>query len=126
SVVALNGKIRQVGEKVFATNGKKADFASALRSCEEAGGTLATPTNEEENNAIMDIVKQYKQYAYLGIKECETSGRFTYITGVPLGYTKWHQYEPNGKGKEKCVEMYTDGSWNDKKCNHYRLTVCEF
>ncbi|NWU79074.1 SFTPA protein, partial [Onychorhynchus coronatus] len=126
SALALNGKIREVGEKVFATNGKKANFASALRSCEEAGGTLATPMNEEENKAIMDIVKEYKQYAYLGIKECEISGQFTYITGMPLSYTKWHQYEPNGKGKEKCVEMYTDGSWNDKKCNLYRLTICEF
>ncbi|XP_039241676.1 pulmonary surfactant-associated protein A-like [Pipra filicauda] len=126
AALALNGRIREVGEKVFATNGKKADFASALRSCEEAGGTLATPMNEEENKAIMDIVKQYKQYAYLGIKECETSGQFTYITGMPLSYTKWHQYEPNGKGKEKCVEMYKDGSWNDKKCNLYRLTICEF
>ncbi|NXG04829.1 SFTPA protein, partial [Sakesphorus luctuosus] len=126
SVFALNGKIKEVGNKVFATNGKKVDFASALRSCEEAGGTLATPMNEEENKAIMDIVKQYKQYAYLGIKHCETSGQFMDITGRSLSYTKWHQHEPNGKGTEKCVEMYMDGSWNDKKCNVYRLTVCEF
>ncbi|NXG21025.1 SFTPA protein, partial [Grallaria varia] len=126
SVLALNRKIRKVGNKVFATNGKRADFASALQSCEEAGGTLATPMNEEENKAIMDIVKQYKQYAYLGIKQCETSGQFVGITGRSLSYAKWHQNEPNGKGNEKCVEMYLDGSWNDKKCNLYRLTVCEF
>ncbi|NWI61886.1 SFTPA protein, partial [Calyptomena viridis] len=93
SVLALNGKIRKAGKKMFASNGKKADFASALESCEEAGGTLATPMSEEENKAIMDIVRQYNQYAYLGIKECETSGQFTYITGVPLSYTKWDQDE---------------------------------
>ncbi|NXS42440.1 SFTPA protein, partial [Balaeniceps rex] len=92
-VLALNGKIREVGEKIFASNGKEVDFASALESCEEAGGTLATPMNEEENKAILGI---------------------------------WRRYEPNGKGTEKCVEMYTDGSWNDKKCNLYRLTICEF
>ncbi|NXY17997.1 SFTPA protein, partial [Atrichornis clamosus] len=126
SVLALNGKIRQVGEKMFASNGKKVDFASALESCEEVGGTLATPMNEEENKAIMDIVKQYNQYAYLGIKEGETPGQFKYLNGMPLNYNKWHQYEPNGKGKEKCVEVYTDGTWNDEKCNKNRLTVCEF
>ncbi|KAF1671553.1 SFTPA protein, partial [Pygoscelis papua] len=125
-VLALNGKIREVGDKILASNGKEADFASALESCEEAGGTLATPMNEEENNAILGIVKQYNRYAYLGIKEGETSGQFKYINGAPLNYTKWHQYEPNGKGTEKCVEMYTDGSWNDKKCSLYRLTICEF
>ncbi|NXY85537.1 SFTPA protein, partial [Alcedo cyanopectus] len=125
-VLALNGKVRKAGEKIIASNGKKADFASALESCEEAGGTLATPMNEEENKAILGTVKQYNQYAYLGIKEGETAGQFKYINGTPLNYTKWHQYEPNGKGTEKCVEMYTDGSWNDENCNLYLLTVCEF
>ncbi|NXD51028.1 SFTPA protein, partial [Corvus moneduloides] len=126
SVLALNGKIRKVGEKMLASNGKKVDFASALQSCEEVGGTLAAPKNEEENIAIMDIVKQYNQYAYLGIRKGETSGPFKYINGMPLNYSNWHQHEPDGKGKEKCVEMYTDGTWNDKKCNMYRLTICEF
>nr|XP_030131737.3 pulmonary surfactant-associated protein D [Taeniopygia guttata]XP_030131738.3 pulmonary surfactant-associated protein D [Taeniopygia guttata]XP_030131739.3 pulmonary surfactant-associated protein D [Taeniopygia guttata]XP_030131740.3 pulmonary surfactant-associated protein D [Taeniopygia guttata]XP_030131741.3 pulmonary surfactant-associated protein D [Taeniopygia guttata]XP_030131742.3 pulmonary surfactant-associated protein D [Taeniopygia guttata]XP_030131743.3 pulmonary surfactant-assoc len=126
AVLSLNGKIRKVGEKILASNGKKADFASALQSCEEAGGTLAAPRNEEENKAIMDIVKQYNQYAYLGIRKEETSGQVRSVNGLPLSYSNWHQHEPNGKGDEKCVEMYTDGTWNDKKCNMYRLTICEF
>ncbi|XP_064369858.1 pulmonary surfactant-associated protein A-like [Dromaius novaehollandiae] len=125
-VLALNTKITEVGEKILASNGKEVNFASALKSCEEAGGTLATPMNEEENKAILGIVKQYNRYAYLGIRESETSGQFSYMNGTPLNYTRWRQYEPNGKGTEKCVEMYTDGSWNDKKCNLYRLTICEF
>ncbi|NXH20390.1 SFPA2 protein, partial [Bucco capensis] len=124
-VLALNKKIRKVGEKIFASNGKKVDFVSILESCEEAGGTLATPMNEEENKAILSIVKQYNQYAYLGIKEGEISGQFKYINGMPLNYTKWHNYEPNGKSREKCVEMYTDGSWKDRKCNLDRLTICQ-
>ncbi|KAM7016295.1 pulmonary surfactant-associated protein A-like [Passerculus sandwichensis] len=126
AALALNGKIRKVGEKILASNGKKTDFVSALQSCEEVGGTLAAPKNEEENKAIMDIVKQYNRYAYLGIRKGETSGQVKYLNGMPLSYSNWHQHEPNGKEKEKCVEMYTDGTWNDKKCNMYRLTICEF
>ncbi|NXS00203.1 SFTPA protein, partial [Oxylabes madagascariensis] len=126
SVLALNGKIRIVGENMFASNGKKVDFASALHSCEEVGGTLAAPKNEEENKALMDIVKQYNQYAYLGIRTGQTSSQFKYINGMSLNYINWHQHEPNGNGKEKCVEMYTDGTWNDKKCNMNRLTICKF
>ncbi|KFP62015.1 Pulmonary surfactant-associated protein A2, partial [Cariama cristata] len=125
-VLALTGKIREVGEKILASNGKEVNFEAALKSCESAGGTLATPMNEEENNAILSFVKQYNRYAYLGIKEGETPGKFKYINGMPLNYTNWYQYEPNGKGKEKCVDMYTDGRWIDRKCNLYRLTICEF
>ncbi|NXO03572.1 SFPA2 protein, partial [Rhinopomastus cyanomelas] len=126
SVLAFNGRIKQVGAKILASNGKRMDFASALESCEEAGGTLACPMNDEENEALLGIVKQYNQYAYLGIKEGETAGQFNYINGTPLNYTKWHKSEPNGRGTEKCVEMYTDGSWNDRKCSLNRLTVCTF
>ncbi|NXL88974.1 SFPA2 protein, partial [Alectura lathami] len=126
SVLALDGKIQKVGEKIFASNGKEVNFSSALESCEETGGTLATPMNEEENKAVLDIVKQYNRYAYLGVKESEAPGQFEYMDGTPLNYTNWHKNEPNGKGKEECVEMYTDGNWNDKKCTQYRLTICEF
>ncbi|KAM9232974.1 LOW QUALITY PROTEIN: pulmonary surfactant-associated protein A-like, partial [Leptosomus discolor] len=130
SVLALNGEIREVGEKILASNWKKADFASALESCNEAGQTLATPMNEEENKAILSIVKQYNQYAYLGIREGETSGQFNCVNSTPLNYTMWHQYKSNGKGTEKDAEMYNDASCDDKlqphNCELYRLTICEF
>ncbi|XP_072727337.1 pulmonary surfactant-associated protein A-like [Ciconia boyciana] len=64
-VLALNGKIREVGEKILASNGKEVDFASALESCEQAGGTLATPMNEEENEAILEKRKYLEKYQYL-------------------------------------------------------------
>ncbi|NWH59698.1 SFPA2 protein, partial [Geococcyx californianus] len=125
-VLALNGKIKEVGDKLFASNGKEVNFASALESCEKAKGTLATPMNEEENEAILSFVKQYNRYAYLGIKEGETASQFRDLNNTPLNYTNWHKNEPNGKGAEKCVEMYTDGTWNDKDCKVNRLTICEF
>ncbi|NWR71170.1 SFPA2 protein, partial [Centropus unirufus] len=125
-VLALTGKIKEVGEKLFASNGKEVTFAAALESCQKVKGTLATPTNEAENEAVLAFVKQYNRYAYLGFKESETVGTFKDLNSAPLNYTKWYQYQPNGKGAEKCVEMYTDGTWNDKICNAHRLTICEF
>uniref|UniRef100_A0A8C8RTN4 Pulmonary surfactant-associated protein A n=1 Tax=Pelusios castaneus TaxID=367368 RepID=A0A8C8RTN4_9SAUR len=125
-VLALEGTITKAGKKIFATNGKEVNFETMLKACEQAGGSLAIPMDKEENNAILDIVKRFNRYAYLGIKEGEVPGEFHYLDGTPLNYTNWHPYEPNGKGGENCVEMYTDGGWNDKKCNQYRLTICEF
>lgn len=125
-MLALKGIISKAGDKIFASNGKTVDFETVLQSCETAGGTPAAPKNEKENKAVLELTKQYNQYAYLGMKESETVGKFKYLDGTPVNYTNWYSGEPAGRGKEKCVEMYTDGTWNDRTCTKYRLTVCEF
>ncbi|XP_063290432.1 pulmonary surfactant-associated protein A-like [Pelobates fuscus] len=125
-VLRLEGKILEVGDKILATNGKEVDFETSKASCKNVGGEIVTPLNEAENNAVLNIVKDRNRYTYLGIKEGQTPGDFHYLDGTPVNYTHWRRNEPSGKGKENCVEMYTDGQWNDKACNQYRLTICEF
>uniref|UniRef100_A0A8C5SCJ7 C-type lectin domain-containing protein n=1 Tax=Laticauda laticaudata TaxID=8630 RepID=A0A8C5SCJ7_LATLA len=124
--LALRGLINKVENKIFATNGKTVGFDSIIHACQLSGGSIAKPMNEKENNAILQIVKEQNQYTYLGIKESSVPGAFEYFDETPVNYTNWRRYEPNGKGVENCVEMQTDGSWNDKKCNQYRLIICEF
>ncbi|XP_026570309.1 pulmonary surfactant-associated protein A-like [Pseudonaja textilis] len=125
-VLALRGLINKVENKIFATNGKTVGLDSIIQACQLSGGSIAKPMNEKENNAILQIVKEQNQYTYLGIKESSVPGAFEYFDETPVNYTNWRRYEPNGKGVENCVEMQTDGSWNDKKCNQYRLIICEF
>ncbi|XP_042300037.1 pulmonary surfactant-associated protein A-like, partial [Sceloporus undulatus] len=125
-VLALKGMIHKAGNKIFVTNEKVVDFETTLQTCNYSGGSVATPKNDMENNAVWEIVKEINKYAYLGIKESTVRGEFEYLDGTAMNYTNWRRYEPNGKGKENCVEMHTDGGWNDKKCNQYRLVVCEF
>ncbi|NXJ75850.1 SFTPA protein, partial [Trogon melanurus] len=124
--LSLEKMITVSGGKMFATNGKRADFRTAVKKCKEAGGSIATPRNPGENDAILHFVKSFNTYAYLGIKESFIPSRFQFLDGTKLNYTNWHSNEPSGKGEEECVEMYTDGTWNDKKCNVNRLTVCQF
>nr|XP_034994423.1 pulmonary surfactant-associated protein A-like [Zootoca vivipara] len=125
-VLLLKGMINKAGHKIFATNAQVVDFETILQTCQNSGGSVATPMNKKENDVILEIVKEKNQYAYLGIKERPIPAEFEYLDGMAVNYTNWRRYEPNGKGAENCVEMQTDGSWNDKKCNQYRLTVCEF
>ncbi|XP_053243409.1 pulmonary surfactant-associated protein A-like isoform X1 [Podarcis raffonei] len=124
--LALSGKIVTVGSKVFASTEKTADFNNSVRICKAAHGTIASPMNKKENDAIMSFVKSFNTYVYLGITEGHVPGEFQYLNGESLNYTNWYENEPTGKGAEKCVEMYSDGTWNDKRCDVYRLTVCEF
>ncbi|XP_004389944.1 pulmonary surfactant-associated protein A-like isoform X1 [Trichechus manatus latirostris] len=125
-VLSLQGSMLAVGEKVFSTNGQSVNFDTSRESCARAGGQIAVPRSPEENAAIASIVKQHNTYAYLGLAEGPTTGEFYYLDGGPVNYTNWYSGEPRGQGKERCVEMYTDGQWNDKNCLQYRLTICEF
>ncbi|XP_042312139.1 pulmonary surfactant-associated protein A-like [Sceloporus undulatus] len=124
--LTLNGKIVITSDKLFATTGKTADFDSTIKICKAVHGSIASPKNKEENDAIMSFVDQFDTYAYLGITEGHIPGEFSFLTGKPLKFTNWYGDEPQGKGVEKCVEMYNDGTWNDKLCSKFRLTVCEF
>ncbi|XP_036121655.1 pulmonary surfactant-associated protein A-like isoform X2 [Molossus molossus] len=125
-VLSLLGSVLIVGDKIFSTNGQSANFDAIRETCLKAGGKIAVPRSPEENEAIASIVKKHNTYAYLGLVEGPTPGVFYYLDGAPVNYTNWYQGEPRGRGKEKCVEMYTDGKWNDKGCLQYRLAVCEF
>ncbi|XP_068924507.1 pulmonary surfactant-associated protein A-like isoform X2 [Petaurus breviceps papuanus] len=125
-VLNLQGTMLQVGEKIFSTNGQSTNFQGINETCAKAGGSIATPRNAEENSAIMSLVQKYNTYAYLGITEGKPPGKFYYLNGSPVEYTNWYSGEPAGKGRESCVEMYKDGTWNDRSCLQYRLTICEF
>ncbi|NXH20391.1 SFTPA protein, partial [Bucco capensis] len=99
-VLHLEKMITASGGKIFATNGKKADFLTTLKTCKEAGGSIATPRNPGENDAILYFVKSFNTYAYLGIKESLIPGKFQFLDGTKLNYANWHLNEPSGKGEE--------------------------
>ncbi|NXP49538.1 SFTPA protein, partial [Heliornis fulica] len=99
-VLQLEKMVTASEEKMFATNGKKADFYTTLKKCKEAGGSIATPSNQDENNAILQLVKSFNTFAYLGIKESLIPSKFQFLDGGQLTYTNWHLNEPAGKGEE--------------------------
>ncbi|NXB47107.1 SFTPA protein, partial [Leucopsar rothschildi] len=99
-VLRLNKMITESGGKIFATNGKSADFEATVEKCKEAGGFIATPRNPGENDAILYFVRYFNTYAYLGIKQSLILGRFQYLNGAQLRYTNWYSNEPSSKGEE--------------------------
>ncbi|ELV12934.1 Pulmonary surfactant-associated protein A [Tupaia chinensis] len=125
-VLSLQGLVLAVGEKIFSTNGQAVSFDAIRELCARAGGQVAVPRSPEENEALASIVTKHNIYAYLGLAEDPTPGDFHYLDGAAVNYTNWYPGEPRGRGKEPCVEMYTDGQWNDKNCRQYRLAICEF
>ncbi|XP_073452954.1 mannose-binding protein C-like isoform X1 [Aquarana catesbeiana] len=128
SVLLFHGG-KEVGGKVFVTNGRKENHNNAQNICKEAGGSLATPRNAAENNVLHGIInnKGGSSSAFLGITDSQVEGTFKYLTGEKVIFTKWSTGQPdNYMNNEDCVHMYNDGYWNDIPCSEKHLVICEF
>ncbi|XP_069316773.1 pulmonary surfactant-associated protein D [Eulemur rufifrons] len=118
---------RSVGEKIFKTVGLEKAFEDAQQVCVQAGGQLASPRSAAENAALQQLATDQNKAAFLSMTDTKTEGKFTYPTGEPLVYSNWAPGEPNNDGgAENCVEIFTNGKWNDKACAEQRLVICEF
>ena len=55
-------------------------------------------------------------------------GGFKWHDGTPLGYVNWADGEPTGTNwgeSEQCVEMWSNGYWNDIDCLFDQYYVCK-
>ncbi|XP_059518197.1 pulmonary surfactant-associated protein D-like isoform X2 [Myotis daubentonii] len=118
---------RSVGQKVFKAAGFEKPFQEAEQVCAQAGGQLPSPHSEAENHTLQQLVEAEDKVAFLSMTFSKAEGKFTYPGGEPLVYSNWAPGEPNNAaGNEHCVEMYTNGKWNDTPCGERRLVICEF
>ncbi|KAM5140402.1 uncharacterized protein ACMZJ9_014232 [Mantella aurantiaca] len=104
---------KEVGSKVFLSNGWQENFDNAQKTCIEAGGTLATPRNAAENSAIMGVIRTQgaTNMAVLGISDVQVEGKFQYLTGEEVNFTNWNPGEPNNiKNIEDCVQMLNNAA----------------
>lgn len=118
---------QSVGDKIFRTSGSEKSFEDAQEVCKQAGGQLASPRSAAENAAIQQLITAHNKAAFLSMTDVRTEGNFIYPTEEALVYSNWAPGEPNNNGgAENCVEIFTNGQWNDKSCGEKRLVVCEF
>ncbi|XP_053305847.1 pulmonary surfactant-associated protein D-like [Spea bombifrons] len=118
---------RSSGEKIYISKDVEVTYREAVQICSRAGGQLASPQNNAENDAVLAISLEKKKRPFLGINDIQLEGSFRYPNGQAIGYSNWYPREPNDDyGVEDCVEMYDTGKWNDKNCEEKRLVICEF
>ncbi|XP_056387420.1 pulmonary surfactant-associated protein D-like [Hyla sarda] len=115
------------GDKIYISQGDQANYNDAKAACTSVGGQLPIPLNEDENNAVKKIRKQYNLNSFLDINDLQDEGTFRYPNGEKIRYSNWNNKEPNNDyGVEDCVEIIEGGKWNDKNCDEKHLIICEF
>uniref|UniRef100_A0A673L5H4 C-type lectin domain-containing protein n=1 Tax=Sinocyclocheilus rhinocerous TaxID=307959 RepID=A0A673L5H4_9TELE len=116
----------------FTYNGKVGySWPEARHICQEVnGGELASIHSRAEVEFIRNINYTKYHYVWIGLTRDRSYGwGWTDLTS--LGFTNWAPGEPNEAvhdgdvGKENCVEMYHDGTWNDNNCVQKRGFVCQ-
>uniref|UniRef100_A0ABM5FV97 Pulmonary surfactant-associated protein D-like n=1 Tax=Pogona vitticeps TaxID=103695 RepID=A0ABM5FV97_9SAUR len=117
--------ITRAGAKIYVSNGAEGDFETSKEMCYQFGGQMASPRNEEENNAVLQLARNYGKSVFFGMNDQETEGVFKHLNGDQMEYSNWAKGEPNGV-HEDCIEIYLDGKWNDNSCKKSQLIVCEF
>lgn len=111
---------------MFVSTGNQDTFENGKSLCARAGSTLASPRNDAENTALKDLVRPARQ-AHIGISDAQTEGRFVYLSGGAVTYSKWNTGEPNNLRNEDCVVIHESGEWNDVDCSSTQaLIICEF
>uniref|UniRef100_A0A3B1IF65 C-type lectin domain-containing protein n=1 Tax=Astyanax mexicanus TaxID=7994 RepID=A0A3B1IF65_ASTMX len=116
-----------VGHKFFVSDGETKTISEGGRICQKAGGKLALPRNEEENQKLSGALRAFgSAYMFIGANDQVNEGQFVDTEGRNLDYLKWNTGEPNSYGgNEDCIVINTNGFWLDTSCEKSFLIACE-
>ncbi|MCW1310077.1 MAG: C-type lectin domain-containing protein [Candidatus Nanoarchaeia archaeon] len=98
------------------------DYPNAMRNCEAYGGNLVSIIFSDQNAQVAAFATNVwiGTATYWGWKPITGKTPLRYQSDV---YSNFASGEPSGDGN--CVEMYSNGSWNDVNCGSIRPYVCE-
>ncbi|XP_061414066.1 collectin-10-like [Lethenteron reissneri] len=124
-LLKLSEKIEYILHIVYWPVYEKKTFEMARAHCKKYGGDLAMPTSSILNKRLHNYI--CNDTMFIGMNNITNEKIFRYVNETPLGnYTNWKSGEPNAyNGKEECVEMRTDGLWNDVPCTWGLQFLCQ-
>ncbi|XP_077295203.1 macrophage mannose receptor 1-like [Arctopsyche grandis] len=114
----------------FHSNPRK--WNHARRLCRAHNATLATPTNKDEAEALLEIFKIHtddsKSYMHLGFHDLFSKWEYVTTEGYSIQYyyREWNAGQPdNSENSEHCVSMGRNGKLNDVSCDSETVFVCQ-
>ncbi|GAB0184300.1 tetranectin isoform X1 [Grus americana] len=120
--------------KCFLAFSETKTYHEASENCISQGGTLSTPQNGEENDALYDYMRKSigsEVEIWLGLNDMAAEGKWVDMTGGPIRYKNWETEittQPDGGKLENCAALSgaAIGKWFDKRCKDQLPYVCQF
>ncbi|XP_012921231.1 low affinity immunoglobulin epsilon Fc receptor [Heterocephalus glaber] len=99
-------------------------WVQARFTCNDLEGRLVSIHSQEEQDFLTKHAN--KEGSWIGLRDLDIEGEFTWMDGSPLDYSNWQSGEPNNAQGEDCVVMQGSGQWNDAFCRTWLdAWVCE-
>ncbi|XP_036452395.1 mannose-binding protein C-like [Colossoma macropomum] len=117
----------RVGQKYYVSDGLTKTFSEGTAFCQNVGGKLALPRNQEENRKLSGVLQIFNlPYVFIGGNDQVAEGLYVDEEKRPLDFLKWNEGEPNSYGgNEDCVVLKKNEFWFDTSCEKSFLIVCE-
>jgi len=103
-------------------------WTTARDQCAAAGMQLVRIDSRAENDFVQNLLED--STAYIGASDRDSEGRWRWVDGGALSYSRWASGEPNDAGGEDCGRLYGDrgtqpGLWVDVECTSSYDWTCE-
>ncbi|XP_053399913.1 perlucin-like protein [Mercenaria mercenaria] len=104
-------------------------WTGAFEMCRIVGGHLVEINDDTENKFIAAQASSTGRQYWLSLTDVVEEGNWVWMTSkMPMTYSNWNMGEPTASFHgdfEDCVDMYTNGKWNDVTCTTRKFYVCE-
>uniref|UniRef100_A0A8B9LLY1 C-type lectin domain-containing protein n=1 Tax=Astyanax mexicanus TaxID=7994 RepID=A0A8B9LLY1_ASTMX len=126
---SCNGVISNGKCYVFFSGPKKAPDAEFFCQNNFQNGHLASVTSRYLHNQMMGLMDRNggRRRTWIGGLRYLDTGRWIWLDGAQWGYADWLPGEPNNTaGVENCVEILSNGKFNDMPCWDLRAFICSY
>ncbi|KAI9531080.1 hypothetical protein NQZ68_000574 [Dissostichus eleginoides] len=118
-----------LGSRCFIFNYEEKEWAIAEKSCTALGGNLASIQTHVEYLFIRQLVKTAtgkNKLSWVGGNDAVKDGVWLWSDGSNFKFGGWAKGEPNGQGKENCMEInFRESDYiNDSGCSGKKSFVC--
>ncbi|NWU97742.1 MRC1 protein, partial [Upupa epops] len=107
----------------YSVTHSKMNWEEAEKNCNSNGSELASILDPYSQALLLLVALEYGEPLWIGLKSNVTNGKYQWVGGWKLIYSKWSKGEPNQT--LACVYLDTDGTWKTASCKQKLLSVCK-
>ncbi|KAK6969768.1 macrophage mannose receptor 1 [Biomphalaria glabrata] len=98
----------------------------ARLACKDMSAELTSISNDDENGYVTTMISQSPIDSFwIGLNDLEQE-TYSWTDISPISYVNWNARQPDDSyGGEQCVEINSQGRWNDQYCQEKRGYVCK-